>query len=267
MNMRRNLLRLLFAAVVIGAVLLWMNLTGILPNLTAAVDQTTGQHHGQEVQKAADEAKNTAEDLGAQGAELIQQINAGGVDSVPSVELIQVLGTIPAGTPGQRIPEYRRDQFGPAWMDVDGNSCDTRNDILKRDLTDTTTDSRCRVLTGTLHDPYTGKIIHFVRGEKTSPAVQIDHIYSLSQAWENGAWQWTLERREQFANDPMNLLAVDGPTNQAKSDHGPANGLPPNQGFHCQYARSYVAVAVKYGLQITDADKTALTTALGTCAK
>lgn len=171
MTMRRNLLRLIFAAVVIGAVLLWMNLTGILPNLTAAVDQTTGQHHGQEVQKAADEATNTAEDLGAQGAQLIQQINAGGVDSVPPAELIQLLGTIPAGTPpGQRIPpDYRRDQFGPAWMDVDGNSCDTRNDILKRDMTDTTTDSRCRVLTGTLTDRTRGRSSTSSAGRRPHP--------------------------------------------------------------------------------------------------
>lgn len=265
--MRRHLLRILLAAAVLGALLLWLNWIGVLPKLTAAVDQSTGQHQGQEVQKATDASGQAGQDAASKGAELIRQIDAGGIDSIAPGDVIELLGDLPANTPGQRIPDYRRDAFGPAWADVDKNGCDTRNDILTRDLTGTTVDNRCRVLSGTLNDPYTGKVIHFVRGEKTSPAVQIDHIYSLSQAWNNGAWTWTPERREQFANDPSNLLAVDGPTNQAKSDHGPAEGFPPTPAFHCEYARLYVAVAVKYELQITAADKTALSTGLGTCAR
>src|SRR5262249_55555501 len=110
---------------------------------------------------------------------------------------------------------YSRDRFGPAWADVDDNGCDTRDDILRRDLKDETFKNakHCIVLTGTLHDPYTGHTIHFVRGVKTSSAIQIDHVVALADAWRTGAAKWTAARRLAYANDPTVLLAVDGPQN------------------------------------------------------
>ena len=112
---------------------------------------------------------------------------------------------------------YSRDQFGPAWDDVDGNKCNTRDDILRRDLTNVRFKVRthaCTVISGTLDDPYTGKTIEFKRGKKTSSAVQIDHVVALSNAWQTGAQNLTAEQRRQLANDPENLLAADGPANQ-----------------------------------------------------
>src|SRR6476660_5251004 len=88
---------------------------------------------------------------------------------------------------------YARSQFGEGWATND--SCDTRNTVLTRDLTDVVHDDRCRVLTGKLSDPYTGKIIPFQRGETTSDDVQIDHVVALSNAWQPGAQQLTYERR------------------------------------------------------------------------
>ena len=163
---------------------------------------------------------------------------------------------------------YSRDQFGPAWADVDHNGCDTRNDILRRDLADITyrvDDPTCTVATGVLHDPYTGKTIQFVRGTGTSEAVQIDHLVALSDAWQKGAQQWTAAKREAFANDPIELLAVDGPTNEAKGDGDAATWLPPNKAFRCTYVSDQIVVKHNYGLWVTQAEHDAMARVLASC--
>ncbi|MFI6600448.1 HNH endonuclease family protein [Nonomuraea sp. NPDC050536] len=163
---------------------------------------------------------------------------------------------------------FDRDNFGPAWSDVDHNGCDTRNDILKRDLKDETFKSGthdCIVLTGTLNDPYSGKTINFKRGNDTSSAVQIDHLVPLSDAWQKGAQQWAADKRKQFANDPLNLLAVDGPLNNQKSDSDAATWLPPRKGYRCAYISRQIDVKTKYALWITAAEKTAMEGVLSSC--
>ncbi|CEI24278.1 HNH endonuclease [Propionibacterium freudenreichii] len=180
----------------------------------------------------------------------------------------QLLNTLPVKG---RAPKtgYERSEFGTAWKDVDHNGCDTRNDILARDLTDKvykpgTHD--CVVASGVLHDPYTGTTIHFTRGQNTSTAVQIDHVVALSDAWQKGAQQLSADLRTQLANDPLNLLAVDGPTNQQKSDGDAATWLPPNKAFRCTYVTHQVQVKAKYSLWVTQAEKAAITNQLGTCS-
>ncbi|MDD6461363.1 MAG: excalibur calcium-binding domain-containing protein [Bifidobacteriaceae bacterium] len=163
---------------------------------------------------------------------------------------------------------YARDQFGQAWSDVDHNGCDTRNDILKRDLTNLTFKANthdCVVASGTLNDPYTGKTIAFVRGQETSNAVQIDHVVALSNAWQTGAQNLTADQRLQLANDPYNLLAVDGPANQEKSDSDAASWLPPNTAFDCEYVARQIGVKHKYALWVTSGEKSAMQTVLSTC--
>jgi len=161
---------------------------------------------------------------------------------------------------------YARDQFGPAWADEDGNGCDTRNDILARDLTEVVRDGDgCTLLSGLLADPYSRTWIRFVRGETTSEAVQIDHVVSLSDAWQKGAQQLSMAERERFANDPLNLLAVDGALNQQKSDGDAATWLPPNRGFRCEMVARQVAVKARYELWVTQAEKDAITRVLTTC--
>ena len=155
--------------------------------------------------------------------------------------------------------DYRRAAFGDSWTDNNNapgghNGCDTRNDILDRDLVDKTYVSikRCptAVATGTLHDPYTNAVVPFVRGAQTGAAVQIEHIVPLAYAWDLGARGWTDELRLRFANDPANLLAVEGQVNQDKGDQEPVDWMPPNTAFHCQYAVQFVAVLRGYGLPI-----------------
>lgn len=161
---------------------------------------------------------------------------------------------------------YSRDEFGEAWFDVDGNGCDTRNDILTRDLTDITYRSNgCLVSTGVLNDPYTGATIDFVRGWETSILVQIDHVVPLADAWAKGAQKWSYEKRIQFANDPLNLLAVDGPQNQAKGAGDAATWLPPARSYWCDYATRIVQVKDRYDIWVTRAEYEQLNQILLTC--
>jgi hypothetical protein len=163
---------------------------------------------------------------------------------------------------------YDRAQFGQAWLDTDRNGCDTRNDVLRRDLRNLVLKAGtrgCVVLRGTLNDPYTGTSISFVRGERTSTAVQIDHVVPLADAWQKGAQQWSPERRAEFANDPLNLLAVDGPTNVRKGAGDTATWLPPQTSYRCAYVARQVAVKAKYRLWATAAERDAMVRVLTPC--
>ncbi|MBF1031588.1 MAG: HNH endonuclease [Candidatus Nanosynbacter sp.] len=160
---------------------------------------------------------------------------------------------------------YSRKQFGNGWGKING--CSVREVILARDLTDEKIDEKCRVLSGVLNDPYTGQTIQFQRGEKTSSKVQIDHVVALSDAWQKGAQQISPEEREKLANDPLNLLAVDGPANQAKGDGDAATWLPSNKPFRCQYIARQVAVKRRYRLWVTEAEKSAMSGILEKCVE
>ncbi|MFB9834553.1 HNH endonuclease family protein [Actinoallomurus acaciae] len=157
---------------------------------------------------------------------------------------------------------YSRRQFGPAWKDVDHNGCDTRNDILARDLDDAKKRNKCVVISGTLDDPYTGKQITFAKAHAVE--VQIDHIFPLGLAWRMGADHWTEEKRTELANDRDNLLAVWGRPNEQKSDKGPSEWQP-QKSFQCTYAEKFIAVADEYHLSVTQADHDELGDMLDTC--
>ena len=163
---------------------------------------------------------------------------------------------------------YARDQFGQRWADVNRNGCDTRNDILQRDLTNILFKPgtrNCVVLSGTLIDPYSGTRIDFVRGNVTSMEVQIDHVVALSNAWQTGAFKLTLEKRTAFANDPENLLAVKGTLNSEKGDGDAATWLPPLKSYRCTYVSKQIAVKAKYGLWVTAPEKAAMKSILAKC--
>lgn len=169
---------------------------------------------------------------------------------------------------------YTRAMFGQAWSDdvtVPGghNGCDTRNDILGRDLHGIVFKAGtrdCVVLTGTLRDPYTNRVILFHRGAGSSNAVQIDHMVALSNAWQTGAQQLSADQRRNFANDPLNLAAVDGPTNEAKGDGDAATWLPPNKAYRCTYVTRQVQVKTKYHLWVTRPEHDAIARILNNCA-
>ena len=178
-----------------------------------------------------------------------------------------VLETLPVKG---RAPKtgYTRDQFGQAWADVDRNGCDTRNDMLKRDLTAIVYKAgtrNCVVFSGTLLDRYSGESIDFVRGNVTSMAVQIDHVVALSNAWQTGAFKLTVEQRTALANDPLNLFAVKGSLNLQKSDGDAATWLPPMKSFRCAYVAQQIAVKAKYSLWVVPPEKAAMVAILAKC--
>jgi len=160
---------------------------------------------------------------------------------------------------------YTRAQFSDGWQDL--GQCDVRNFILARDMDGEVlrSDTDCTVLSGTLQDPYTGKTIIFSRGASSSAKVQIDHVVALSDAWQKGAQQLSADSRYQLANDPLNLLAVDGPANNQKSDADAATWLPPNKAYRCRYVARQIAVKQKYQLWVTQAEHDAMAKVLSSC--
>lgn len=171
-----------------------------------------------------------------------------------------------AATSGRPEVAYERELFGQRWADVDRNGCDTRNDVLRRDLTGVKVKpgtGGCKVLAGEMLDPYSGTVLEF--NAQDPQVVQIDHTVSLADAWDSGAWAWDDQRRKQFANDPDNLLAVDGPTNQSKADANAAEWLPTKPGGRCELVRRQVAVKTEWKLSVTDRERAAMRGVLEVC--
>lgn len=159
---------------------------------------------------------------------------------------------------------YDRKEFGSPWADTDGNSCGTREDILRRDLDDTKLrDDDCTVESGTLtDDPYTGTSVSYEKGRSK---IDIDHVVALSDAWQKGAGTWEPAKRIALANDPLNLLAVEASANRQKGDGDTATWLPANKPFRCTYVALQIAVKQKYELWVTAAEKKAMSGVLNTC--
>jgi hypothetical protein len=195
------------------------------------------------------------------------------VDPTPTAGSAEAaLATIPVKG---RAPKtgYDREKYGQSWTDDNNdlfghNGCDTRNDVLRRDLFHAVIKEGtfgCVALSGELSDPYTATTIDFVRGTSTSTAVQIDHVVALGDSWQSGAERWSQVKRQDFANDPLNLLAVDGPANESKGDSNAASWLPPNRQFWCTYVARQTAVKAKYGLWMTAPEKNAISNILARC--
>ncbi|MCB0925918.1 MAG: HNH endonuclease [Mycobacterium sp.] len=228
--------------------LLWLALTAVLSVVVAA-------------QVIAQQTRFGGEHGGAAGIPTV----APGTDVLAGVRLV------PSRIRGH---DYRRTSFGAAWDDDNSapggrNGCDTRNEILDRDLTDKTyvTTKRCvnAIATGTLRDPYTNAFIAFQRGNQTGAAVQIDHIVPLAFAWDMGARDWDADKRKRFANDPANLLAVAGKANQDKGDLPPGEWMPPNSAFRCAYAVQFIEVLRGYQLPVDAASARELRRAAANC--
>lgn len=185
-----------------------------------------------------------------------QEQNVGAGEAIQALEKLKIKGRAPK-------TGYDRDLFSDGWGSWYG--CDARNHILARDLESISYRDDCIIESGILNDPYTGRRIEFVRGVQTSSAVQIDHVVAVSDAWQKGAQQLDAGRRYSFYNDPLNLLAVDGPTNQSKGDSDAASWLPPNKGYRCAYVARQIAVKAKYSLWVTQAEHDAMFTVLKKC--
>ena len=170
-----------------------------------------------------------------------------------------------------RTSDFRRQEFGPAWSDdveveFGHNGCNTRDDILRRDLGNLVLrPGTCFVQSGTLIDPYTASTIEFVRGPRTSGSIEIDHVVSLADAWYKGARAWDRQRRLDFANDPLNLLAVSPTANFDKAYRDASSWLPPNEAFRCDFVARQIEVKTAYHLWLSAKEKRALEAVLAHC--
>lgn len=218
-------------------------------------------------QPSQTQAPNPAAELDA--TTQTPQPTAEQVSPAPSVTdtstALGLLETLPVKGRAPKTGYDRAGQFGTPWLDVDRNGCDTRNDILQRDLTAVVLSGPCKVLSGILADPMSGQTVQFLRGNTTSTLVQIDHLVALSDAWQKGAQQLSHQTRVNFANDPLNLMAVNGSTNSSKGDGDAATWLPPNRGFWCEYVARQISVKAHYLLWVTQAEKDAMVRVLGSC--
>ena len=162
------------------------------------------------------------------------------------------------------MTDYDREQFGGDWASVDG--CDTRSRILARDLRRLAyVAGSCEIVTGVLEDPYTGRAIRFRFGGASE--VDIDHVVALGDAWQKGAQQWSYRRRVRFANDPLNLLAVDASANRQKRDGDAATWLPSRKRFRCRYVARQIAVKRRYRAWVTAAERDAMARVLARCPR
>jgi hypothetical protein len=173
----------------------------------------------------------------------------------PARTQLDALTVAPAGL----MAGYSRDRF-PHWS-AQGNGCDTREVVLKRDGTEVKSAVDCHPTSGKWLSVYENKQV-------TDPdLLDIDHMVPLAAAWRTGADKWTDSQRQQFANDLTRpqLIAVSASTNRAKGDQDPSQWKPPNHAFWCEYAKRWVAVKHFWKLSVTDSEKTALADMLGTC--
>lgn len=229
----------------------------------------TGRHRRRWISVAA---AVTALILGLAGVLLAKDWNGGGPPSPSSTAhrtdaeaARQLLQGIPVQGRAAKTG-YRRALYGHGWPTVAG--CDMRNRILSRDLVDVVYrpgTHGCMVQSGTLHDPYTGKTVEFVKGDTTSSIVQIDHRYPLALSWQQGAQQWNETKRELFAADPANLIAVEGAVNESKGASGPGSWLPPDRSYRCAYVINFVTVAARYELSLNPGDHQAAERVLQRC--
>lgn len=240
----------ILAAAVAGCSTATLDASAVMP---APTPSPTTSHSSPA--KSADDLSTVTEPAQAAAIAIADSSNA-----------ISLLATLPIKGRAPMTGYARTAMFGAAWIDEDRNGCDTRNDILSRDLTDLTKSGPCRVLSGSLISPYTGRTISFVRGNLTSTAVQIDHVVSLGDAWRTGAQQLSQAQRVAIANDPINLFAVDAHSNLQKSDGDTATWLPESKPFRCTYVSHQVSVKATYALWVTQPEHDAMLRVLSNCA-
>lgn len=191
-------------------------------------------------------------------------------DRTRIAQALVVLDGIPA-KPKEERGDYtgnRQKLFGPSWSDNNSipgtghNGCKTNDDILIRQLTTVSMADRCNVATGMLRDPYTGATQQYTHGTTT---IQVDHVVSVENAWQTGARYLAAAQRRNFANDPLNLLAVNASDNLAKSSKDFAEWTPHSVQFICTYGAIQIEVKNKYGLWVTPVEQRALRHALTRC--
>ncbi|MFC4016425.1 DUF1524 domain-containing protein [Micromonospora sp. GCM10011542] len=155
---------------------------------------------------------------------------------------------------------YSRDLF-PHWITISG-TCNTREQVLKRDGTSVVVDSSCAATSGRWYSPYDGATW------SAAADVDVDHVVPLAEAWRSGANSWTTSRRQSFANDLTRpqLIAVTDNVNQAKGDQDPSTWQPPLSSYRCTYSKMWITVKYSWSLTLQSSEKSALQSMLNTCS-
>lgn len=167
---------------------------------------------------------------------------------------LDTLSALTIGDP--QTVDYRRSE----WKHWIGTPCDTRETVLAEQGKDVTKDpATCKVLSGSWVDPYGGETF------SNAGDLDIDHVIPLGYVAKHGGQNWSPEKKQQFANDRTQLLAVSAKENRSKSDKGPENYMPPKREFQCEYSKKWVTTAKKYGITVTEGDKRALKAGLQKC--
>ena len=118
-------------------------------------------------------------------------------------------------------------------------------------------------------DPYTG--ISFDAG-----TCDVDHIVAAQEAFESGAWEWDVTRRQTFGNDALNLVATRDCVNRSKGSRdmaewlgrvasGTCEGVETTTQGRCYLAWKTVEVKAAYSLSVDTDEKNALTQVLDGC--
>ncbi len=139
------------------------------------------------------------------------------------------------------------------WRDIDGDGCDAREQVLKRDsVTLPQVDPyKCKVIAGDWVSPYDG-------ARWSDPTdIDIDHVVALKEAWDSGAWGWSAATRKAYANDTTDrrtLSAVTDNVNQQKSDKDPSNWVPPMKSYVCTYLGNWISVKARWNLSMDQSE-------------
>ncbi|MGW5848833.1 GmrSD restriction endonuclease domain-containing protein [Streptomyces sp. NPDC055254] len=180
----------------------------------------------------------------------------GMVSTAVARKQLAALKVAPVGT----MAGYSRARF-THWAEQ-GDKCDTRETVLRRDGVDVVRNAECKAVSGTWKSLYDGVLV------TDAAKMDIDHVVPLAEGWRSGAAGWDAARRKEFANDlnRPQLLAVTASSNRSKGDQSPDQWQPPERSGWCQYGRAWTTVKSAYGLTVTEAEKKMLTTMLDTCA-
>lgn len=185
----------------------------------------------------------------------------------------QVLSTLTIGVKS----DVSSDRKSHQWNKVDGKTGNytTRDLVLERDMSNVTYNSRGNVNTGILLEPYTGKTIHFQRGQSNKTeggsasnrdgGIQIDHVVAYAEAYRSGLDKLDFQQRDTYYNDPDVLLVSQAEANNVKKDGTIAEWKPSNQAFQCDYASLQIGIKAKYGLMVDQKEHDKLAQVLASC--
>ena len=159
-----------------------------------------------------------------------------------------------------KLNGYDRDDW-PLWVDYNDSGCDTRKDVLRQQLIDSSSNlagGDCAISEGLWYSSYDESYV------TQASDLEIDHIVALREAFESGASNWDEQTRREFANDPLNLVAVTRSTNRSKSDNDVADWRPP-QNVWCALAGRVIDVKIRYSLTVDAREFDALWEMVATC--